>query len=78
MTHRRKRLVILLAVVLLAAGGAGWYWHHWQATAVDRRVRVWLNDFRREDPGWIHRWLIKLKLTEDRRSWESPDRKSVV
>ena len=64
MTRRRKTLLVAFAL-LLAAGGVAWYW---QATAVDRQVNALLAEVRQDEPGLVERWLIKLRLWEDRRT----------
>ena len=65
MTRRRKKLLVALALAGLAAGGLAWFR---QATAADRQVNALLAEVRKDDPGLVERWLIKLGLRKDRRT----------
>ena len=65
MTRRRKTLLVALALVLLIVGLSAWYR---QATAVDRQVNALLAELRKDEPGLVERWLIKLGLRKDRRT----------
>ncbi len=65
MPRLRTRTLLTLLPPLLVIGGFAWYW---EVTAADRKVDALLAEVRQEEPTGVERWLIKLRLREDRRT----------
>ena len=68
MTRRRKTLLAVFALVFLAAGAFAWYWQATAGTAAERQVDALLAQLRRQEPGFVERWLMKLGVRKGRRT----------